>query len=118
MDRTAETATAEKSANELRAERMTWFGLVGILVVSSIMPDGIAMPNALIPLAAGLVLILSGVYQRRQKWRVHFSTWAAGALMLAMAIYNVFERPELDLSFVVIILTVIVIAIGAFTNET
>ena len=97
---------------------MTWFGLVGILVVSSIMPDGIAMPNALTPLAAGLVLILSGVYQHRQKWRVHFSTWAAGILMLAMAIYNVFERPELDLSFVVIILTVIVIAIGAFTNET
>ena len=114
---TAETA-AEKSANELRVERMTWFGLVGILMVASIIPDGIAMPNALTPLAAGLVLVLSGIYQRRQQWRVSFSTWTAGILMLAMAIYNVFYRPELDLSFAVMILTVIVIAIGVFSGET
>ncbi len=113
-----ETAPPQKSAKELRVERMTWFGLVGVLIVASIMPEGMALHHALTPLATGLVLVLSGIYQHRQKWRISLSTWIVGILLLGMAIFNVFYHPELDLSFVVIIFAFIVIAIGIFTNET
>ncbi len=107
-----------KSAKELRAERITWFALVAIFVVSSIIPEDTVIPNALTPMAAGIVLIISGIYQYAQKWRVHFVTWIAGTLMLVMAGYNIVNRPDLDLSFAVIILVAIVIAMGIFTNET
>lgn len=114
----AETETQPKSAGELKAERLTWFGLVGIFIVLSVIPEWVALHNALIPLAGGLVLLTSGLYQYRQKWRVGFFTWVAATLMLVMAIYSIFDRPDLDLSFVVIVLVVIVIALGVFTNET
>ena len=72
----------------------------------------------LLPLFAGVVLIASGVYQYRQQWRVSFSTWVAGTLMLVMSGFGILERPDLDMSFVVIVLVAIVIAIGIFTGET
>lgn len=107
-----------KSAKELRVERMTWFALVAIFVISSIIPEGTPIPNAVTPFAGGLVLIFSGIYQYAKKWRVNFTTWIAGTLMLVMAGYNITNRPDLDLSFIVIILVAIVIAMGIFTNET
>jgi len=109
---------SKKSAKELRAERITWFALVAIFVVSSIIPEDTVVPNAVTPFAAGVVLIFSGIYQYAKKWRVHFVTWIAGTLMLVMAGYNVVNRPDLDLSFAVIILVALVIAMGIFTNET
>lgn len=108
----------KKSDKELRAERLTWFALVAIFVISSIVPEDTVIPNAVTPFAAGVVLIISGIYQYAKKWRVHFITWIAGTLMLVMAGYNVFNRPDLDLSFAVIILVAVVIAMGIFTNET
>ena len=113
-----EAGFEQKSAGELKAERLTWFGLVGIFIVLSVVPDWLAIHNAFTPLAAGLVLLASGIYQYRQKWRVGFFTWVVATLMLVMALYNIFDRPELDLSFAVIVLVVIVIALGVFTNET
>ena len=112
-----ETATIKSDA-ELRTERLTWFGLVSVLIVVGILPDWLSLHNAFIPLIAGAVLIISGVYQFRQQWRVSFSTWVAGALMIAMAVFGILERSDLDLSFVVIVLVAIVIAIGVFTGET
>lgn len=107
-----------KSAKELRVERITWFALVAIFVIANIVPDDTAIPNALTPFTAGVVLIVSGIYQYSKKWRVSFVTWIAGTLMLVMAAYNVFNKPELDLSFIVIALVALVIAMGVFTNET
>lgn len=107
-----------KSAKELRVERLTWFALVAIFVISSIIPEGTPIPTAVTPFAGGMVLIISGIYQYAKKWRVSFITWIAGTLMLVMAAYNVTTRPDLDLSFMVIILVAIVIAVGIFTNET
>ncbi len=107
-----------KSAKELRVERLTWFALVAIFVISSIIPEGTPIPNAVTPFAGGMVLIMSGIYQYAKKWRVNFVTWIAGTLMLVMAAYNVTTRPDLDLAFMVIILVAIVIAVGIFTNET
>lgn len=107
-----------KSKKELRVERITWFGLVAIFIVGSIIPDDTTIPNAVIPFTAGAVLILSGVYQYSRKWRVNFITWIAGTLMLVMGAYSVYSRPDLDMRFMVIILVALVIAVGVVTNET
>ncbi|MCY4070919.1 MAG: hypothetical protein OXG60_06445 [Chloroflexi bacterium] len=114
----AEEPVLAKTSAELRIERLTWFGLVGVLVVPSIVPDWLTLHNALIPSFAGLVLITSGIYQYRQKWRVGFSTWVAGTISFGMAIYSLLERPELDMTFPVVLLAVFVIGIGIFVNET
>ena len=107
-----------KSAGELRIERTTWFLLVAIFVFANLVPEDTAIPNAVTPFAGGMVLIISGIYQYSRKWRVNFTTWIAGTLMLVMAGYNVTTRPDLDLSFIVLILVAIVIAMGILTNET
>ena len=114
----SESTDIRKTSAELRTERVTWFGLVGVLIAAGIVPDWLALHNAFTPMCAGLVLVASGVYQNRQKWRVGFTTWVAATLMLVMAIYNIVDRPDLDLSFVVIVMVAIVIALGVFTNET
>jgi len=108
----------KKSAKELKTERITWYVLVAIFVIARVIPEDTVIPNAFTPFAAGMVLIISGLYQYSKKWRVSFITWIAGTLMLVMAGYNVFNKPELDLSPAVIILVAIVIAMGIFTNET
>jgi len=114
---TEEPVLAKTNA-ELRIERLTWFGLVGVLVIPSIVPDWLTLHNALSPFFAGLVLIASGIYQHRQKWRVSFSTWVAGTISFGIAIYSLLERPELDMTFPVVLLAVFVIGIGIFVNET
>lgn len=108
----------KKSAQEARVERITWFALVAIFIISTVIPEDTVIPNAVTPFAAGVVLIVSGIYQYMRKWRVHFVTWIAGTLMLVMAGYNIANRPDLDLSFAVILLVALVIAMGIFTNET
>lgn len=113
-----EAIESGKSIAELRIERLTWFGLVAALIVDGILPAWLSLHNALLPFVAGVVLIVSGVYQYRQQWRVNFSTWVAGTLMLVMSAFGILERPDLDMSFVVIVLVAIVIAIGIFTGET
>lgn len=107
-----------KSKKELRVERITWFALVAIFIVGSIIPDDTAIPNSVVPFTGGAILIISGVYQYSRKWRVNFTTWIAGTLMLVMGAYSVYSRPDLDMRMVVIILVAIVIAVGVFTNET
>jgi uncharacterized membrane protein YjjP (DUF1212 family) len=107
-----------KSKQELRVERITWFALVAIFIVANLIPEDTAIPNGVTPLLGGIVLIFSGIYQYSHKWRVNFTTWIAGTLMLVMAFYNFTTRPDLNLSFMVIILVALVIAVGVFTNET
>ncbi|MCY4021621.1 MAG: hypothetical protein OXG39_19635 [Chloroflexi bacterium] len=114
---TEEPVLAKTSA-ELRIERLTWFGLVAVLVIPSIAPDWLTLHNALSPLFAGFVLIASGIYQHRRRWRVGFSTWVAGTISFGIAIYSLLERPELDMTLPVVLLAVFVIGIGVFANET
>ena len=109
-------AAAIKSADEYRLERLTWFGLVGVLAVTGILPDWLALHPGLTPLAAGLLLLVSGILRYRRGWRVGFSIWAAG-LLLALAGFNFLSRPDLDLSLAVIVIAGFIIAAGIFTRE-
>ena len=114
----AEDPFLAKTSAELRIERLTWLGLVAVLLIPGIMPDWLSPHNALSPFFAGLALFASGIYQHRQKWRVSFSTWLAGTISFGIVMYSLLERPELDMTFPVVLLAVFVIGIGIFANET
>lgn len=99
-------------------ERLTWFGLVGALVITGILPSWLTPHPGLTPLAAGLILVVSGLLQYRRGWRVGFSIWVAGILLLLMAGFSFINRPDLDMSFAVIVIAAILIAAGVFTRES
>lgn len=111
-------AGRKKSEAEARIERITWFLLVLMFALLNLVPDDMTIPNATIPFAGGTILLISGLYQYSHKWRVSFITWIIATLMLVMGAYNVASRPDLNLTFVAIILVAIVIAAGVFTGET
>ena len=113
----AAEAAALKSADEYRLERLTWFGLVGALAVTGILPDWLTLHPGLTPLAAGLLLLISGILRYRRGWRVGFSIWAACSLSLALAGFNFLSRPDLDLSLAVVVIAGFIIAAGIFTRE-
>ena len=113
-----EEAAEPKSADAYKIERLTWFGLVGALVVTGVLPDWLSLHNGVTPLAAGLVLILSSIFQYRRKHQGRYSGWVAGTLLLALACFSYFSRPDLDVSLLVVVIVVIVIALGVFTRES
>ncbi len=110
-------AEAAKTDDEHRLERLTWFGLVGVLVVTGILPDWMTLHRGVAPLVAALVLFVSGVFRFRRGWRVSISIWAAGIALLLLAGFNFLSRPDLDLSLAVIVIAVFMIAAGVFTRE-
>jgi Na+/melibiose symporter-like transporter len=109
-----------KSAAEARVERLTWGLLVLIFAVLYVLSDSALsqLPNFLVPLAGGVILIASGLYQYSRRWRVSPITWIAGVLMLVFAVLSFYILP--DRSFIVetLIATLIVIIVGTFTGET
>ena len=114
----ADDPAEPKTAEEFRVERLTWFGLVGVLVITGVLPDWLNLHRGITPLVAGLILIISGILQYRRGWRVSFSTWVAGTLLLVMSGFGFVMRPDLDLSLAVIVIAVLVIATGVFTRES
>ena len=113
-----DTAFEPKSTDEHRIERLTWFGIVGVLVVSGALPNWLTLHNGITALATGLILIFSGILQHRRGIRVAYSTWVAGTLLLVMAGFSFLSRPELDLSLLVILSAIFVVGAGVFTRET
>lgn len=114
----AESNLGARSAEEYKAERLTWFALVAALVIGNTMPGWLTIRHGFTPLAAGVVLLVSSGWQFRRGWRVGNTTWVAATLMLLSAGFSFFSRPDLDLSLVVILVTVSIIAAGIFTRET
>ena len=115
---TSETAIDPKSADERRIERLTWFGLVGALVVASALPSWLTLHNGITPLAAGSILILSGFLRNRRGFRVGYLTWITGALLLATAAFNSYSRPDLDLSLITVVVTILIVGAGTFTRAS
>ncbi len=114
---TTDDSPASKSAEEYRIERLTWFGIVAVLVIIGVLPDWLTLHHGVTPLGAGLVIIVSGVVQRRRGWRIAFSTWLAGTLLLVIAGFNFVSRPDLDLSLAVIVVAVALITLGIFSRD-
>ena len=112
----------KKSQAEARAERMTWGLLVLIFAILYILTDrfgqSVPLPNWLVPLAGGVVLVASGVYQYSRGWRVSPVTWIAGVILLVLAVLGFYVIK--DHSFIVesLLATILVILFGTFTGET
>ena len=113
-----DTASDMKSEDERRIERMTWFGIVGVLVITGALPSWLTLHNGITPLATGFILILSGFLQYRRGFRVGYSTWVAGTLLLVTAGFIFVNRPDLDLSLIAVVAAIIVVGAGIFTRET
>lgn len=116
--RAADSATAPKSEDERRIERLTWFGIVGVLVITGALPTWLTLHNGVTPLAMGCILILSGFLQYRRGFRVGYTTWIAGTLLLATAGFNFLNRPDLDLTLIATVAAIFVVGAGVFTRET
>jgi uncharacterized membrane protein len=110
-----------KSAAEAKAERLTWFLLVLIFALLSILQDNVeagAVPNWLVPLSGAVVLLGSGIYQYSNNWRVSPMTWIIGAILLLFGLVNVLVDPTLDLTGFSLLAFAAVILFGLLTGET
>ncbi|MEM6283320.1 MAG: hypothetical protein AAF787_14090 [Chloroflexota bacterium] len=109
-----------KSMEEARAEQITWFLLVLIFAVLSITQDNvgaITIPNWVVPMAGGIVLMGSGIYQYTRGWRVSPTTWIIGVILIIFGGIN-FQQPELNLIGFSLLAFAAVIFFGLVTNET
>ena len=111
-----------KSNAELKVERMTWFLLVLIFAILSILQDNIeaaqAVPNWIVPLSGAVVLLGSGTYQFMKNWRVSPITWIIGSILLIFGLVNVLVDPTLNLTGFSLLAFAVVILFGLLTGET
>ncbi|MBZ0299196.1 MAG: hypothetical protein K8J31_05630 [Anaerolineae bacterium] len=110
----------KKSSAEARVERLTWGLLVLIFAVLYLASDSClaAMPNWLVPLAGGVVLIGSGFYQYSRRWRVSPVTWITGVILLVLAVIGYYVAPGRSFIVESLLVTLMVIVFGTFTGET
>lgn len=110
----------KKSASEARVERLTWGLLVLIFAVLYIASDTVlaTMPNWLVPLSGGVILIGSGIYQYSRRWRVSPITWITGVTLIFLAVIGFYIAPQRPFIIESLLVTLIVIVFGTFTGET
>ncbi len=110
----------KKSSAEARVERLTWGLLVLMFAVLYIASDSFlqSMPNWLVPLAGGVILVGSGMYQYGRRWRVSPITWITGIILLVLAVVGFYVAPERSFIIESLLVTLIVIVFGTFTGET
>jgi hypothetical protein len=110
----------KKSSAEARIERLTWGLLVLIFAVLYIASDSIltTMPNWLVPLAGGVILLGSGMYQYGRRWRVSPVTWITGVILVVLAVIGMYVAPGRQFIIESLLVTLIVIIFGTFTGET
>ncbi len=110
----------KKSTSEARVERLTWGLLVLIFAVLYIASDTLlqSMPNWLVPLAGGVILIGSGIYQYSRHWRVSPVTWITGVTLIFLAVIGFYIAPQRQFIVESLLVTLIVIVFGTFTGET
>lgn len=96
---------------------MTWFLLVIVFGFASLI-EADAIPNWMVPVAGGLILIGSGAAQYVRRWRVSPITWIAGTLMFLVAFYGFSVAPGADLLGFSLIVFALVIGAGVLTGET
>lgn len=106
-----------KSAAEARIERLTWFALVMVFAVLSMLPDN-SVPNMVVPFSGAVILLGSGIYQYSRRWHVSPITWIGGSIMLVMGAYNYQINPDVNMTGFALLIFAGVILFGILTNET
>jgi len=107
---------ARKTGREARAERMTWFAMVLVFMLLNFDRD-LTIPDFVIPFLLAAILLVSGVYQYTQNWRVSPLTWIFFAVFVIGGIFGVYYNSPIDLRLASLVMVVIIIAIGVITNE-
>jgi hypothetical protein len=98
-------------------ERLTWAFLVAVLAIPLIL-DNVAIPSGFVVLAGAAILLGSGFYQYFHRWKVSPITWVAGALMLFLSLFNMFQDVNRDFTGWALIIFAAVILFGLVTGET
>lgn len=98
-------------------ERLSWFGLVGVLVVTGFAPEWLPLHNGVTSLAAGLVLLAAAILEWRRAGSRAISRWVAGIFLLLIAGFNVVSRSALYLSLLVVVVAMVVIGRGIFKRK-
>jgi hypothetical protein len=114
---------ARKTGKEARAERVTWFALILIFIPLNFGNWMATIPVFLFPLAVAAVLLMSGIYQWRNNWRVSPIVWMVAAVMLllgGLALYmpNTLSAFRIDPLLLALIATIVVIVFGVLSNES
>lgn len=91
VDREAAISASEQPSTSeagavYRIQRISWFAIVGLLVIGDLLPAWLSLHNGLTPLAAGIVFFLAGIMRRRGGWQHELSSWFAFALLLLAAV--------------------------------
>ncbi|HEX2622471.1 MAG TPA: hypothetical protein VHL11_20065 [Phototrophicaceae bacterium] len=116
-ERQREDRRRTRLAKEDRIERITWFLLVLVFAIFNLLPEGNTLPHWLVPLAGGVILLGSGVFQTSNRMKVSPITWIAGASLLFMGLFNIYA-PTLDFLGLSLIVFAVVIGFGVVTGET
>ncbi|MEQ8677568.1 MAG: hypothetical protein RLP44_13775 [Aggregatilineales bacterium] len=106
-----------KSESEAQIERITWFLLVLIFAIVSILPEE-TIPNWIIPGSGAFILLGAGIYQTVRRWHVSPITWVAGTLMFVLAVINLYVNPDQDFLGFTLLTFAAVIGFGVLTGET
>ena len=111
-------APALRAADESRLERLAWFAVVGILLVTDTLQSWLMLHHGLTPLAAGMVFLTWSITRLRRGLGMSPSGWVSTALLLGTAGYSFYSRPEQDMSLVVVVCAATVIAISIFVRDS
>jgi len=63
-------SSVPKTDEQYHLERLSWFGLVGVLVISGMAPEWLPLHHGLTPLAGGLVLLIAAFLELRRRFQV------------------------------------------------
>lgn len=108
-----------KTEAEAKVERFTWFLLVLIFAVLYLFPpEENNIPNWVVPLSGAIILLGSGIYQYSRRWRVSPTTWIAGAILLMLALVNLYVNPDQNFYGLAMLTFAGVIGVGILTGET
>ena len=108
-----------KTGQEARVERTTWFAMSMPFVLLSF-DEGLTLPSYVIPIIISIILLISGVYQYTQGWRISPIVWIISALLMAVSIYEIVASITfpIDLVLVSLVAVIIIIVWGIVTNES
>jgi hypothetical protein len=108
-----------KTAAEAKVERVTWGLLVAVCAAGVLTPPD-TLPNGMVPLLCGVVLLASGLYQQVQRWRVSPATWVLGTALIGIGGGGMYYSSlvRFNLTLVALLIVVAFILLGMFSNET
>lgn len=110
---------ARKSDEEARLERMTWYAIVGVLLVMLYFDRDLRLPAYLAPMVIALILLGVNIYQQMSSgYKPSLIAVIIAVVLLLTGAYDIYYGlPFVDLRLLSIVGVVVVILAGVITNE-